>query len=322
MRVISKRVRSRFVISSRRRSRERWWIRSVSSTFSSSSWNGSGSAGESTSRSVGPELDLAGREPRVDASPARAARARRRRGTTDSSARRVRGLGRLGRALRGRHDLDDAAAVAEVDEDRARRGRGGGRRTRQTTTRSPARSARELAAADGAVAIGHRGLPSRRLARLASVRGRSSIATSSRAPDPRSRSETTPRPHSSGPAGRDEPGADAVGLRELALRRATAEIGLAAHAEGPRGVERGVQARARRRLGDEQRTRRRPRRPPRGEPEVGEREDDPLDRRQRSRCRASAGRRAARRSRRSGRRPSSVSWAPSAGQRISQAVWV
>ena len=91
-------------------------MRSASSTFSSSSWNGSTSLEESSSSSLDGELDVAGRQLVVarrlaarDELPARAHDA--------LEPQRLRGGVRLGRALGVDHELHDARAVAQVDED-------------------------------------------------------------------------------------------------------------------------------------------------------------------------------------------------------------
>ena len=93
-------------------------MRSPSSTFSSSSWKGSTSLEESSSSSVDRELDGARRQLVVarrlaarDELPARAHDA--------FQPQRLRRGVRLGRALGIHHELHDAGAVAQVDEDEA-----------------------------------------------------------------------------------------------------------------------------------------------------------------------------------------------------------
>ena len=93
-------------------------MRSVSSTPSSSSWNGSGVERERISQLVDLQLDLAGRHRRVDRL-GRAPHDRAARLEHELVADAVRDLGRAGRVLGVDDELDDAALVAEVDEDEA-----------------------------------------------------------------------------------------------------------------------------------------------------------------------------------------------------------
>ena len=116
---------------SRRRSRQRYFRRSGSSTPSSSSWKGSGVRARDDLELVHLDLDLAGGDVRVDglrraaddlaASPARRTRIGSRARTVAASGARS-GL---------TTSCDDARVVAQVDEDQARRGRGGARPSRR-----------------------------------------------------------------------------------------------------------------------------------------------------------------------------------------------
>ena len=135
------RTRWRSVITGRRRSSARWRRRSVSSTFSSSSWNGSGSAGAEHLELAGRDLDLAGVQARVDGLE------RARDDLADDAHHGLHAqVVRRRRAPPGRrgvdHDLHQAGAVAQVDEDRGRRGRGGARPSPESVTASPTRPAR------------------------------------------------------------------------------------------------------------------------------------------------------------------------------------
>ena len=105
-------------IRSRRRSSQRYLSRSVSSTFSSSSWNGSGVDRERIAHGVDLQLDLAGRQVRVDGL-GRAGDDLALRLQDELVANLVRDAGRLGRALRVDHELHLAGVVAQVDEDEA-----------------------------------------------------------------------------------------------------------------------------------------------------------------------------------------------------------
>ena len=93
-------------------------MRSASSTFSSSSWNGSGVDADSTLSSVDLHLDLAGRHLRVHGL-GRAADDGAARLQDELVAHAVRDLRRVRRVLGVEDELRHAGLVAEVDEDEA-----------------------------------------------------------------------------------------------------------------------------------------------------------------------------------------------------------
>ena len=91
----------------------------MSSTFSSSSWNGSGVARGDDLEALDLNFDRAGRQVRVD-EVRRAGDDLPRRLDDELVPELVRGFGRRrGRVLGVDDELHDAAAVAEVDEDEA-----------------------------------------------------------------------------------------------------------------------------------------------------------------------------------------------------------